>query len=79
MQAEYMTVVIKLPPNQDERATILDLLSLTSVFHGGVVSAVSLADEITRVERYEELYGELDADDSRPDSSGCMIEYLNRS
>jgi len=55
----FMTVVIKLPDDPVQRSKIAGNLKIDSDYHGGTVTAASNEDEITRLERYEELYGDL--------------------
>lgn len=56
MKNKFMTVVIQLPEDADQRNQITENLGLDKVFHGGVVTAVSLEDEITVNELMEEQF-----------------------
>lgn len=63
MAPKYMTVVIQMPDNQEQRGKIIDAVGLGKTFHGGVVTAASSEDEISKVEKYE---AELDGWDPSP-------------
>lgn len=55
MAPRYMTVVIKMPEDREQRNRICDELSIGKQFHGGEVTAASAEDEMGRVERFEAL------------------------
>ncbi len=58
MLVTHITVVIKLPDNQTNKAKILDELKLMGDFHGGTVTAMSLRDEISALELLEDEMNE---------------------
>lgn len=57
---QYMTVVIEMPSDTESSRAITNALGLGNTFHGGSVTAVSLRDEITKIEKYEEKYGDME-------------------
>lgn len=65
MPKNYMTVVIQLPDDPQQRETIARTLPLAGTFHGGQITALSLEDEITVNELLEELLDSDDVDDAR--------------
>lgn len=60
MKNKFLTVVIKLPDDQDQRKAITNALQMGKEFHGGVITALSQEDEISIVEILEE---KLDVDE----------------
>ena len=62
----HMTIVIQLPCDEEKRSEIVHMLSVGNAYHGGLVTAVSSEDEITRIERYESLYGDLPPETEMP-------------
>lgn len=55
---EYLTVVIQLPPDKESRKKISSELRLGENFHGGRITGMSLADELTLNEELTKLGGE---------------------
>jgi hypothetical protein len=60
MPKDYLTVVIQLPDEPEQRKTVTAALPLFGNFHGGRITAMSLEDEITVNELLEQ---KLDSDD----------------
>lgn len=60
MSKDYLTVVIQLPGDPEQRKAVTAALPLSGNFHGGRITAMSLEDEITVNEFLEER---LDCDD----------------
>ncbi|MDR6397972.1 hypothetical protein ACTOWA_00290 [Herbaspirillum seropedicae] len=56
--SDYLTVVIKLPANKDARKAITSQLRLGEEFQGGLITGMSMADEMTLNEKLTELAGE---------------------
>lgn len=63
--SEFMTVVIRLPPDSNNRKTIQKKLFVGNSFHGGVVTGISADDEITVIEIMEEICDPGDFDRAR--------------
>jgi hypothetical protein len=53
MEAEYVTVVIRLPQDKENRAKIADALRFGNSFHGGEVTAIAIGDEMTVLDLIE--------------------------
>ena len=47
MPKDYLTVVIQLPDDPEQRKAVTAALPLSGNFHGGCITAMSLEDEIT--------------------------------
>lgn len=60
MKNKFLTVVIKLPDDQDQRKEITNALQMGKEFHGSVITALSQEDEISIMELLEE---KLDVDE----------------
>ncbi|MEE9493029.1 MAG: hypothetical protein V3W04_06585 [Gammaproteobacteria bacterium] len=56
---DCITVVIRLPKDKQLRSNVLNSLRLGSTFEGGSITAMSCENEITKVEQYEMLVGDL--------------------
>lgn len=52
--ADFLTVVLKLPEDREQRKQITQALSFGSEFHGARVTAMALGDEMSLVEALEE-------------------------
>ncbi|MFL9936451.1 hypothetical protein P0D88_47440 [Paraburkholderia sp. RL18-103-BIB-C] len=53
MGKQYLTVVIELPDDQEQRNAVKKALPLFEDFHGGWVTAMYLGDAITENELFE--------------------------
>ncbi|WP_225031026.1 hypothetical protein [Paraburkholderia sp. XV] len=65
MPKEYLTVVIQLPDDPQQRKTVTAALPLSGNFHGGRITAMSLEDEITVNELLEEMLDGEQVDEAR--------------
>jgi len=65
MPKDYLTVVIQLPDDPEQRKVVTAALPLSGNFHGGRITAMSLEDEITVNEILEEKLDSDEVDDAR--------------
>lgn len=65
MPKDYMTVVIQLPDDPEQRKAVMSALPLSGNFQGGRITAISLEDEITVNELLEEMLDGGDVDEAR--------------
>jgi hypothetical protein len=65
MASEYLTVVIRLPEDRQQRETIAQTLRVGESFHGGRITAMSLEDEITVIELLEAKLPASEVDEAR--------------
>lgn len=70
---DYLTVVIQMPEDPSNRRLIVDAIGMGKTFHGGVVTAMSLEDEITLNEQL------IDAvDSSVEDSARLAVKRIHQ-
>ncbi|MFM0610254.1 hypothetical protein PQR05_37825 [Paraburkholderia sediminicola] len=65
MPKDYLTVVIQLPDDPQQRKAVTSALPLSGNFHGGRITAMSLEDEITVNELLEEKLDGDEVDEAR--------------
>jgi hypothetical protein len=65
MPKDYLTVVIQLPDDPEQRKAVTAVLPLSGNFHGGRITAMSLEDEISVNELLEEKLDSDDVDEAR--------------
>lgn len=65
MPKDYLTVVIQLPDDPEQRKAVTAALPLSGNFHGGRITAMSLEDEITVNEILEEKLDSDEVDEAR--------------
>lgn len=65
MPKDYLTVVILLPDDPEQRKAVMSALPFSGNFHGGRITAMSLEDEITVNELLEEMLDGDDVDEAR--------------
>ena len=63
--ADYLTVVIRLPDDLQQRERITSELRIGDTFHGGRVTGLSLEDEMTLAEMLGAELGDLRVDEAR--------------
>ncbi|CAE6820776.1 hypothetical protein R70006_06186 [Paraburkholderia domus] len=65
MPKDYLTVVIQLPDDPEQRKAVTTALPMAGNFHGGRITAMSLEDEITVNELLEEKLDAFEVDVAR--------------
>jgi hypothetical protein len=61
MDRRFMTVVIRMPEDPEKRAaTAKQFMIGADCGNGGIVTAAGIGDEMSRIEKYEEKYGDIE-------------------
>lgn len=72
---QFLTVVIRLPDDKESRKAITRDLQLGGSFHGGVVTAWSMEDEITKMEFVEKVCDPHDVQEAQSRADSMSKHY----
>ncbi|WP_420213395.1 hypothetical protein ACN8ZM_39950 (plasmid) [Burkholderia aenigmatica] len=72
MPKDYLTVVIQLPDDPEQRGAVTAALPVSGNFHGGRITALSLEDEITVNELLEEMLDGDEVDEARAKAKAIL-------